>query len=269
MEWLRQLRHRIQQLLGRGRLGGAKKGLKTSDERSTESTRSFSELRGELESLVWSGERQKSERLLHEVRQRFPIPAIDILPKDVWGTATDQLVVRTHESVDIAEAVRNMERSGRKLDDEEKNYLKILASHWCKWSPTVAEHRNDPWVLLIRHAYPGLDGLEPVFDSLIWPNEIARYPLGYVPMRPWLFLFAAQTGFYIYDFQGDTMFEAGGTLRQVIDGMRNQRWTLPDMWDDVPCTFSEDPSDYFPVYEMVKHTAQEHPLEYEIREFTL
>jgi hypothetical protein len=171
--------------------------------------------------------------------------------------------------VDIGEAIRNVELTGRKLGNGEKDSLKILATHWCKWSPTVAEHRNDSWVRLIRHAYPILEGLQPVFDSLIWPNEIAQYPLGYIPSQPWLFLFATKTGFYIYDYQNDTMFEAGKTLREVIDGMRNQRWKLPDRWDELDCTMSEDPTDYFPVYEMIKHTVEDHPLEYEMREFIL
>jgi hypothetical protein len=141
MDLFRKSRCWILQSLGRGRLREKDNASEPSSEPSTAaSLGSFEELTTELQSLVENGERQKSERLLREVRRRFPVPAVDILPKNVWGTAKDQLVLRRR---DIAEAIGNVELTGRKLTDEEKDSLKVLAFHWCAWSPTAAEHRND------------------------------------------------------------------------------------------------------------------------------
>jgi hypothetical protein len=101
--------------------------------------REYRRLAAELESLVRSSEGPESERLLQE---SFPLqaPAIDLLLKDVWNCHRSA-PGRTLESEAIAEAVRDVELAPR--SNRGKTNLKILVTHWCKWSPTVAEHRND------------------------------------------------------------------------------------------------------------------------------
>jgi hypothetical protein len=236
------------------------------DQPSDKSNRPFTELVDELESLVVSGDREKSNRLLQHLREQYPIPTVSLLPKEVWETDTDQLVLLTHAALDIEQAVRNVEGTGRTLGPEEKNALERLGIHWCGWSPTSPDHINDSWVWYLRDAYPSLVGLQPILDSLIWSDEISRYPLGHVPRSPWLFLLATKDMYFVYNFQDCTMLEAGNNLMEVVDGMKKERWA-DDMWNSIQLKGTKEPCDYFPVYD-VKHTSEDHPLERPIQKFT-
>ena len=183
------------------------------------------------------------------------------------GTDTDQLVLQTHSALGIEQAVRNVEGTGRTLSPEETKALERLDTHWCAWSPTSPDHINDSWVWYLRDAYPSLVGLQPILDSLIWPNEISRYPLGHVPRPPWLFLLAPKDRYVVYNFQDCAMLEAGTTLMNVVDGMQKERW-IDDIWNLIPRKGTREPCDYFPVYDEVKHTSEEHPSGRPIMKFT-
>jgi hypothetical protein len=222
----------------------------------------------ELETLIETGDREKSERQLRQLRKQYSVPTIEFLPKEIWETDTDQLVLKTHSVLGIKVAVLNAEATGRKLAGEDIKYLELLATHWCGWSPTSADHREDSWVSYLRYAYPSLAGLQPVLDSLIWANEISRYPIGQVPRPPWLFLLATRERYFIYNFQEVAMMDAGDTLMEVFEGMKKDRW-MEDMWKLVPRRGRKEPCDYFPVYDDVPHTTEDHPLEYPIRDFTV
>lgn len=268
MTWLSKLLNWIRRFVHHTNARDADNDLQPPDHQLEEAT-GFIQLVEQLITVVESGEREKSERLLRQLRQQFPVPTIEILRQEVWETNTDQLVLRTHDALDIEEAVHNVEVVGRKLSSEEVEHLQRLASHWCAWSPTSPEHRNDPWVRYLRYAYPSLTGLQPVFDSLIWPNEISRYPIGHIPMPPWLFLLATKEKYYVYNFQYCAMMEAGDTLMEASEGMMKQRWTGEDKWTMLLWRGMKEPCDYFPVYDNVKHTMEDHPLERELKEFTL
>jgi hypothetical protein len=236
------------------------------DQGAKETSRPFAELVVELETLIETGDREKSERQLRQLRGQYSVPTIERLPKEIWETETDLLVLKTHSALGIKVAVLNAEATGRKLTEEEIKYLELLATHWCGWSPTSADHREDSWVSYLRYAYPSLADLQPVLDSLIWANEISRYPTGHVPRPPWLFLLATRERYFIYNFQEVAMMDAGDTLMEVFEGMKKGRW-MEDMWESVPRRGRKEPCDYFPVYDDVPHTTEDHPLECPIKDF--
>lgn len=269
MPWTSQALRWLRQLLNRERHRDEENKSGKVEAIAENAPRTYNELTSELRCLVESGEQEKSEQLLQELHQQFPVPMADILRKEMWGLKTDQLILRTHARMDMTEAIYNVESTGRKLTNEEKEQLRTIAFHWCSWSPTAAEHRNNSWMRFLRFAYPSLNGLQPILDSLIWPDEIAHYPIGHVPLPPWLFLLATPTKFYVYNFQDIAMREAGDTLAEVLNGMRKEGWCEEEIWKEVPSTTEEDPSDYFPVYDGVQHTTQEHELEHKVKEFTL
>ena len=175
--------------------------------------------------------------------------------------------------MDVLDAISNVETiTERKLNDEEREQLRKISFHWCSWSPTAPDHRNDSWVRYLRYAYPELKGLQPILDPLTWSDEIAVYPIGYVPIPPVLFLLATSRKFYVYNYQDDTMFFAGETLAGVLDGLMEERYIEQPMWEDIPRAanaMNEDSDAYFPVYDNVMHTSQEHELEHKVKEFTL
>ena len=63
--------------------------------------------------------------------------------------------------------------------------------------------------------------------------------------------------------------EAGSTLNEIIDGLREERWMESPTWEEVPSTTMEECYDYFPVYADMIHTSHPHPLEREVKEFML
>lgn len=220
----------------------------------------------DLRVAVRCGRRQEQEVLLQTLREQYPVPTTDVVRKEVWGWTTDRLVIRTHAKADVADAVRNVESTGRKVTSQDCETLSHIMLHSCWWSPTGADHRNDAWVRYLRFTYR-LVGLQPILDSLIWPNEIAQYPLGHPPLPPWLFLLSTATKFYVFNFQDGCMMDAGDTLQEVLDGLREERWHGEMSWKEVPEQVEEDPGDYFPVYDNVPHTEGEHELMREVREF--
>lgn len=266
MSWVNGLRRWLTRLANWTR-AEAKESI--PDEGKKETSRPFTVLVAELETVVETGDREESERKLRELRKQYPVPTIELLPKEIWGSDTDELVVKTHNVLCIGEAVRNAEATGRKLAAEEIRYLELLATHWCGWSPTSADHRDDSWVSYLRYAYPSLVGLQPILDTLIWANEISQYPIGDVPRPPWLFLLATKDRYFVYNFQECAMMDAGETLKEVFEGMMKHRWIEDEMWELIPRRGRKEPCDYFPVYDNVKHTTEEHPLERSIKDFLM
>jgi len=61
--------------------------------------------------------------------------------------------------------------------------------------------------------------------------------------------------------------DAGETLLEVLDGLREERWHGERPWEEIPEHVEEDQRDYFPVYDDVPHTDGEHRLMQEVREF--
>lgn len=237
----------------------------TSHERTSPQVppQSHGDLTRQLRQAVKSGQRAKADILLQNLRDQYPVPTADIVRKEVWGWDMDVLVIRTHAKADVIDAVKNVESTGRKLTAEERADLCTIMFYSCWWSPTAAEHRNDSWMQYLRFTYPQLEGLQPVLDSLIWPDEIVRYPVGHPPLPPWLFLLATATRFYVYNFQDSFMMDAGENLREVLDGLKQEQWD--EGWNEVPEEVELDPRDYFPVYDNVPHTNDEHELMQELK----
>lgn len=256
----------LKRILGRSQARQQHDGHKTPGGLTLAASQSHGDLISQLSAAVERGDTVNSRVLLQRLREKYPIPAADIVGKEVWGWDTDRLVMRSHAKVDASQAVKNVESSGRKLTPEEQEELYIIMSHSCWWSPTTPDHHDDSWMRYIRFVYPQLQGLQPVLDSLIWPDEIARYPLGHPPLPPWLFLLSTSTRFYVFNFQDACMMDAGGTLQEVLDGMRRKRWHGKEMWPEVPEEVEEDARDYFPVYLNVPHTNEEHELMREVQE---
>jgi len=132
-----------------------------------DTSRSFTELVAELEAIIETGDREKAGQQLRALHKQYVVPMIELLPKEIWGTDTDQLVLKTHSVLNIEEAVLNTQVTSRQLTEEEIKYLELLVTHWCGWSPTSADHRDDSWVWYLRYTYPSLIGLYFILDMLI------------------------------------------------------------------------------------------------------
>jgi len=194
------------------------------------------------------------------------VPAVEIVDKDMWGLAKDKLVLKTHAVSNINDAKRNIEISGRRITRKDEQLLGKVLSHWCGWSPTREDHQLDPWVRFLQKNYAHLEHVVPILDSLIWPDEITRYPLGYVPPRPCLFLLATGTRYYVYDFQNAAMNNAGASLQEVYDGLKNRGWDIGG-WDEEEDQTDEDPKDYFPVYSLNRYDDAQFKLMSPVREW--
>jgi len=210
---------------------------------------SFSELDNALRQAVKSGQRNKSNQLLRELCERFPVPVVDVVRKEVWGLDSDTVVSGTHASAELEDAVANVSCTGRSLGKEEKKQLQVIMSHWCGWDPTPKEHRNDPWMQYLRRAYQ-LPDLQPILDTVPLPEDLARYPQELPPVTPWLSLLAMEETYYIYNLEDLTMYCAGNDLSEVLDGLRKERWDEGETWDEVEKkTDDDDPTEYFPRYD--------------------
>ena len=113
---------------------------------SEKSMLSWNDIMSELLRIVESGDRVASEQMLTKLHQRFTAPAADILHKEIWGTRTDLLVVKTHARIDTSQAMKNLGRTGHIVSYEDQMDLEMLCSHWCAWSPSLEEHINESWI---------------------------------------------------------------------------------------------------------------------------
>ena len=247
MDWIRRLTMRLRNALWR--VDATVRSSPTT-ERSSSTTLPFQQLKKALRQAVASGNREESEHFLEEIRRVYPVPAVDILPKDVWGLQEAKVIFRTHGRFDIKDAVANVKRTGRSVSSDDEALLQLIMSHWCAWSPTVTSHQNDPWMHFLRRDYPQLKGLEPILDTLIWPEEIACYPPGHGAIPPWLFLLATRDMYYVYNLEDITMFKVGPELNDVIDGLRKERWR-EEFWEIVENATDENPKEWFPTYDNI------------------
>ena len=127
--------------------------------------------------------------------------------------------------------------------------------HWCGWSPTDSNHIRDSWVQYLQAVYPHLQNLYPILDSLMWPEEIAKYPAGGDPPAPWLFLLATADSFYVYDFENRWLGCAGNSLDDVLSGLKTERylsWEERHWKSEKCCNDDLDPGNYFPVYTLTQ-----------------
>ena len=185
---------------------------------------------------------------LDELHKYYPSPHSEVVGEEVWGRA--KLSISTHLKSDIADAIANIERTGRKIGKDDKRWLKRILTHGCGWSATDSHHLNDSWVLFLR-ALSGRDDLVPILDSLVWPEEIARFPHGCYPYEPSFFLLAAPETYYVFILEGLGLYKAGNSLEEVYTGLKQCRYKSEDEGDWEAEEWHDsclDERDYFPVY---------------------
>ena len=207
----------------------------------------FTELRNRLEDSVKAGEYQTSNQLLQLLREHYPGQNVEIIPAGRWNLDKDQVVLRTHAKAEVEDAIDNVEYTGRAVSAQDKKQPRMIMSHWCGWSPTSAEHRNDPWMQHLRRTYL-LPELQPILDTLTWPEEFAQYPPGRTAAHPSLFFLVTSTSYYIYNFVDFATFKVGDQLSDVVDGLQRERWIDGELWEEITGRGYEGAEDYFPVY---------------------
>ena len=104
-----------------------------------------------------------------------------------------------HLKSDFADAVRNIQCTGHGVNAYEEQYLRLILTHWSCWSAMDPEHMRDSWVQYLQTWFCHIDGLVPILDSLVWPEEVARLPLGCRPVEPSFFVLATPEAYYIFD----------------------------------------------------------------------
>jgi hypothetical protein len=137
------------------------------------------------------------------------------------------------------------------LTKAETDYLRIILTHWSGWSATDPDHLHDPWVQFIQALFPHVEGLMPVLDSLVWPEEVARMPPGSCPRQASLFLLANAHSFYVFQLDGLGMWCAGQSLEEVYIGLKESRFIGDEGDDWTPESMEyidQDERDYFLSY---------------------
>jgi hypothetical protein len=126
----------------------------------------------------------------------------------------------------IRAAAANILRvTDKRISFDEAEALRLILTHACGWSATDPTHMNDNWVRYVQ-AFPKvpIEGLYPILDSLTWEADIEKYSLGCCPLDPTFFLFGNSQKYYIYFFDDDAMYCAGGSLVEVYQGMKTARF---------------------------------------------
>lgn len=206
---------------------------------------------------------------LEELQNQFPLPLTEIVSAKIWSGSSAKLRVNNHLKSDFADAVRNIKRTGRSVKAHDEPCLRFILTHWSGWSATDPEHMRDSWVRYLQRLFRHLDGLVPILDSLVWPEELTRLPVGYCPIEPSFFLLATSEAYYIFDLEGSGLYCAGKDLEDVYLGLRECRfngdkegdWT-PEKWS----TESLDVRHYFPIYDLTDTREPVLKLRYPIKE---
>ena len=158
-------------------------------------------------------------------------------------------------------AVSNIERArvGQKLDDKERKYLHLVCSFWVGWSATAIEHMKDPAFCYIRHRYRQIKDLTPVLDNITYVELVAWMPRSISIDMATHLLLASSDRYYVYLVEFDELLDAGPTLKDVYEGLRQVQWvaTLHGCpWEAVEPfeTWEVDHFLYFPDYDHFDRT---------------
>jgi hypothetical protein len=200
----------------------------------------------------------------------FPVPPTEIVDAKIWGKAF--LRINAHLQSQYADAVSNIILARRPLDPTDENYLRHVLTHWCGWSPTVSVHRNDSWVQYLQTLFAHIKGLTPILDSLVWPEEVSQYPERLDPSEPTLFLLANDEAYFILVLEELGLYRAGESLREVYEGLQNDRWHgikegdwVAEDWN--PRYMEWDSRDYFPVYGRLRDNDKRVSLLFNLKKF--
>jgi hypothetical protein len=207
---------------------------------------------------------------LDELRTLFPVPPTEIVSPTNWGNETAILRVNNHIKLDFADALRNIENTGRELTAHDEQQLRLILTHWSGWSATDPSHMRDPWVQFIQALFGHLPGLVPILDSLVWPEELTQFPNGYGPIEPSFFLLATPDAYYVFDFEGLGLYCAGQSLEEVYLGLKECRFNGDKEGDWSPedwCSLNLDARYFFPVYDFTRNRENSFDLLHPIQEF--
>ena len=226
---------------------------------------SFRELLNHIKELLKT-QKPSSKKVisaLDTLRTMYPVPHVEIVPKEIWPMDGDEptIYVQNHVKSTLADAVALLEATGRRLSSKDENLLKLIITRPCAyWSVTYPSHMDDAWMKHFRLRYPHLKGLVPILDSVTYAEELKEFPYGYLPSEPNWFLLATPESYFIhlyYDFYGaDYLLRAGDTLEDVYEGLKNWRWaeSCDDMWDcEVESSVLSRPCHCFPWYERLEN----------------
>jgi hypothetical protein len=194
-------------------------------------------------------------------------PLVEIVAGSVWAVESDLLIVKTHLKSEFQDAVERMTSHGRILSSDDRNYLRLILTHTCGWSPSAKEHSHDAWMSYLQAEYSHLENLQCILDSFTWQEDIAAYPAGLDPPEPWLFLLATSDAFYIYDFENRCMCRVGVSLKEVYMGLKETRYrgNKEGDWEEESRSLEIDPCNYFPVY--IRSREGELILQFPLKEF--
>jgi hypothetical protein len=210
-------------------------------------------------------------RALDDLCTIYPLPPTEIVDAGIWGTDTAILRINTHLKSEFADAVSNIERAGHIVTPAEEHLLRLILTHWCGWSATDRSHLDDAWVKCLQAMYAHLNGLLPVLDSLVWAEELTRYPEGKSPPEPSFFLLATPRCYYVYALDDSTLFRAGDSLEEVYMGLKQCRFhgDKEGDWPAEPWSLPVDLEvcDYFPVYGPTRNSDGTFNLQQDLKNF--
>jgi hypothetical protein len=174
-------------------------------------------------------------------------------PDGPWPAPKPYYVHKSHiitEDENYRMAVDNIALTGRNLGAEEDKYLRFLLCYPSGWSATSPLHHNDSWIHYIRYHYPHINKLQPILDDMTWPEEIPLLAGDHGPGSPAYILFANLETFYIYEFDGNSLFRVGNTLKEVYHGLLERRLDSDEAMSFLEPDNGEDYHihDYFPLW---------------------
>jgi hypothetical protein len=157
-------------------------------------------------------------------------------------------LVKTHLKSLFSDAVFNISNTGNTLSLADENYLRLILKHWCGWSATDTKHIHDSWVRYIQSEFSHLEGLVPILDTLVWPEELAKLPKGLGRSQCSLFLLATADSYFVYHFEDGALLRAGITLEEVYNGLKECRFHghKEGDWEPEPMSLRSDWYRYFP-----------------------
>jgi hypothetical protein len=180
------------------------------------------------------------------------VPPVQIVPGEIWNCRT--FVVYGVRFTKKEDAINNLIASGRVISANEEKFVEYLMTWPFYWSPSDPQHNDEPCFQFLRWRFRHLGHLYPIFDNIMWPEDVENIPLtGYVN-DPFRMLLAGKDYYYIYNPEDDMMFKAGRTLEEVYEGLKSDKdarglsencWEIIEAgagwkgWWDFPC-WSQD-----------------------------
>lgn len=108
---------------------------------------------------------------------------------------------------------------------------------------------EDPCSLYIRWRYHALGKLYPILDTIWYPEEVRLLPAGCTaPSLPSYFLFADDERYYVYWQQDNSLYKAGTTLDEILQGLVEGRiigYPAKEVWETVEVPKEYDDVEFY------------------------